>query len=317
MTHCNATHEGLSYVAAKDEDGNLHVAVQSQPNFAVTSTESHLQNYYYYKGNTTIDGRQNLSPIPSIQRPYCINASLDISTRKKKIKLLEINGNDKKAIMRYLPTGDVPIRQYYHSRTNLPMGKGEWDYDSDEEPDDSWLHQISEELIDEFEDVSKSEKIFFKKWNRFMKSHVIVPDRCLPRKCLEFVKIHGLFLAKNSLRQNLLKHLLNLWDHSLLSSHHILTIMTTFDTIRQAASPPTLPQSYPTTNDEPQGDCEMSSVRTTLSQKRSRSLYESSFERKRPSLHEVDSQRLHCESMPAKDGDADSMTEPAVEEQIV
>ena len=42
-----------------------------------------------------------------------------------------------------------PIRQYYHTRTNLPMLENEWDVDSDDCSDDGWLHENSKEVRNE------------------------------------------------------------------------------------------------------------------------------------------------------------------------
>lgn len=41
-----------------------------------------------------------------------------------------------------------PIRQYYHSRTNLPISRSKWDKDedSDDEDDDNWIRQLGERV---------------------------------------------------------------------------------------------------------------------------------------------------------------------------
>ena len=50
-------------------------------------------------------------------------------------------------MLQYVLTGKELIRQYYHSRTNLHMADGEWEYDSDDDPiDDAWIHQLNEKV---------------------------------------------------------------------------------------------------------------------------------------------------------------------------
>jgi len=64
--------------------------------------------------------------------------------------------------------------------------------------------------------------------NIFIKSHTIIPDRSIPSLTYKFAEMLSVFHAHN-LRQNLLLHLFNLWDSSLVSSQHILLCMTTYD----------------------------------------------------------------------------------------
>jgi hypothetical protein len=45
------------------------------------------------------------------------------------------------------------------------MSHGEWMVDSDDEIDETWLHEMSSELLDELEDVLVKEKQFMKLWN--------------------------------------------------------------------------------------------------------------------------------------------------------
>lgn len=35
-----------------------------------------------------------------------------------------------------------PVRQYYHSRSRLPMRTGDWEEDSDDESDDEWIDDL-------------------------------------------------------------------------------------------------------------------------------------------------------------------------------
>jgi VEFS-Box of polycomb protein len=53
-------------------------------------------------------------------------------------------GADEETKHQFVPGSDVPIRQYFHSRSNEPMLPGEWDVDSDDEDDEGWLTSMSE-----------------------------------------------------------------------------------------------------------------------------------------------------------------------------
>ena len=115
----------------------------------------------------------------------------------------------------------LPVRQYYHSRTGVPMAPHEMDFDSDDEIDDEWALTLSESAIDEFEDVSAHEKLFMKLWNRHMRKPTIFADAQIPEACHHFALLQGKVLNEAGLRYNFLLHLLNLWDNSLVAATHI------------------------------------------------------------------------------------------------
>ena len=85
-----------------------------------------------------------IASVPVVQRQARNAATLDLQTRKKKIRLLQEIGAKASIVQSFMPNDTVPLRQYYHSRTNEPMLDGEWGLDSDDEEDDDWLHQMGE-----------------------------------------------------------------------------------------------------------------------------------------------------------------------------
>lgn len=85
------------------------------------------------------------------------------------------------------------------------------------------------QMLDDFDDVSCLEKVFIKLWNAFITSWTVIPDYCIPSKCLEFARSHATVLIKENLREKFLLHLFHLWDLRLLSSDHISTCMAEID----------------------------------------------------------------------------------------
>lgn len=147
----------------------------------------------------------------------------------------ENNNNQSKQQNNQEEDGIVPIRQYYHSKTSLPMkqipnvSNFEWHIDSDDDSDDEWITQTRTELMNEFEDVSRDEKKFMLLWNSFMKSHTLTPDRLISQKLLDFITTHKDELKSNNLRHCLLLHLFNMWDSGIVSSDFILIGMQEYD----------------------------------------------------------------------------------------
>jgi len=120
----------------------LHVAVKSDPygEELSVSKESH-KPFCHFKSK-----RRRNFVIPFVKRPFETASQLDLPIRKKKIRLLQMNGGNADNISRFVPGDQVPIRQYYHSRTNMPILAGEWDQDSDDDSNNEWLHRDSEEV---------------------------------------------------------------------------------------------------------------------------------------------------------------------------
>jgi hypothetical protein len=87
-----------------------------------------------------------IASVPIVRRQARKAATLDIQTRKKKLRLLQELGAKPSIMQAFVPNDMVPLRQYFHSRTNEPMLDGEWCFDSDDEPDDDWIHQMAEEV---------------------------------------------------------------------------------------------------------------------------------------------------------------------------
>lgn len=89
------------------------------------------------------------------------------------------------------------------------------------------------QLMDDLADMERCEAKFMKMWNRFIKSHIQIPDCAMPKQCREFISTHAQGLVSGDLRQHLLQHLLNLWDNQVLSADHMHDLMALFDTFEK------------------------------------------------------------------------------------
>jgi hypothetical protein len=174
ILHCKTVHTDdlfhkkkgklLTFEAGIDEDRNLHVLVKSgklgidmsnkegssQPvkNKAKPSTK-----IIYWKGQTSHSYNVSEISIPFIRKPPRMTTLLETQTRKRKIKQLEqrIRHDDRchpLALSQFQVSNDVPVRQYYHTKTMQPMGEGEWNIDSGDEGDDEWFHTLADHVSD-------------------------------------------------------------------------------------------------------------------------------------------------------------------------
>ncbi|KAI8483379.1 Polycomb protein suz12 [Branchiostoma belcheri] len=109
-------------------------------------------------------------------------------------------------------------RLYFHSGTCLPLRPQEIDNDSEEENDPIWLKQRTQHMIDEFTDVNEGEKELMKMWNLHIMRNGHIADCQVPTACSTFVEEKGVWIVQRNLVRNMLLHLVNLYDFSLISS---------------------------------------------------------------------------------------------------
>lgn len=144
----------------------------------------------------------------------------------------------------------LPTRKYYHSVTYQELSTAEWllDIDSEDEIDDDrdWKNQLTQHEIEEYTDVTNSQKRFFHIWNSFMTRqreqtiHTIPTIRQLPRLLESFVREQHvdarqgrrddtIFSSNQELQQEWICHLTNLYDEVYISQWHITECMTLYN----------------------------------------------------------------------------------------
>ena len=92
----------------------------SQYSLSFYKAPDHLRNFIFIKEKMQNRNSRNYSKIPFLKIPEHRTSVIDQLSRRKIIKNLEVAG-DSDLIPQYTKSNSVPFRQYYHSRTNLPM----------------------------------------------------------------------------------------------------------------------------------------------------------------------------------------------------
>jgi VEFS-Box of polycomb protein len=93
------------------------------------------------------------------------------------------------------------------------------------------------QCLNEFLDVTDSEKTFLNLWNRFARSSTVIPDGEVAGMCLTFIRTRMDQLQ--GLRQELLMHLINLWETRLIGSRHVSEYMSVYDELNEPINPST------------------------------------------------------------------------------
>eukprot|EP00520_Triparma_pacifica_P013678 CAMPEP_0118637468 /NCGR_PEP_ID=MMETSP0785-20121206/3166_1 /TAXON_ID=91992 /ORGANISM="Bolidomonas pacifica, Strain CCMP 1866" /LENGTH=179 /DNA_ID=CAMNT_0006528651 /DNA_START=655 /DNA_END=1191 /DNA_ORIENTATION=+ len=118
-----------------------------------------------------------------------------------------------------------PIRQYYASRTLLPHSSLSVDSDDDGDPVGT-LRTVANDMLEEFTDVSATEKVFMKRWNVFAENDVVVNDMDVKHLVKRFAVKHLKWIREEKgMREEFVKHCLNLWDNAVLAGKDIEELM--------------------------------------------------------------------------------------------
>ncbi|KAL8584925.1 hypothetical protein ACOMHN_043562 [Nucella lapillus] len=125
-------------------------------------------------------------------------------------------------------------RLYFHSVTCQPMRPQEIDLDSEDENSPPWLYLKTVMMIDEFTDVNEGEKELMKMWNVHIMKHDYIADCQIPKACFSFVEEHGREVLERNLARNLLIHLVNLFDFSLIRPEVVQRTFAMLENLRDS-----------------------------------------------------------------------------------
>jgi len=120
-----------------------------------------------------------------------------------------------------------PKREYFHSRSLIPIESGHFDRDSDDESNYSWFQDFRREMLEDLMDVTEKEKRIQNMWNRFIGcSPIVIADRDIPKRCFYFVQK---FLTElQELEWELYQLLITFWERHLLTVIHVEKLIHLF-----------------------------------------------------------------------------------------
>ncbi|KAG5519291.1 hypothetical protein PMAC_001916 [Pneumocystis sp. 'macacae'] len=121
------------------------------------------------------------------------------------------------------------LNNLYKSGSKRKIIPGEVLSESEDDVDESWLIQKHEDILDDFMDITVSEKAFMKLWDRF-----IINDRPIGRchlsdSVMRFVYSHKNILQTENLINEFWKHLLNLVQYKFID---LITLRESMEVVR-------------------------------------------------------------------------------------
>ena len=113
----------------------------------------------------------------------------------------------------------IKRRKYFHSRRHVPRMTSIRDgFDSDDETDENWKIRVSDQLLDEFSDIARPEKLVMMMWNHFVAKQPIYSESMVEQWAVHFFRTRLQMIRKFNLEVPSILHVFNLYDNSLLRS---------------------------------------------------------------------------------------------------
>lgn len=110
------------------------------------------------------------------------------------------------------------LKMAHHSDTHLKTTNEEFDVDSEDDLDTSWIHDLNNILLADLVDVTNTEHHFMCIWNRFMnEDKETFKDDQVPSLLQRFVAQHWQKILDERLEPQLVRHTLNLFDYGVIT----------------------------------------------------------------------------------------------------
>ncbi len=98
----------------------------------------------------------------------------------------------------HVPVTSKPL---YDTITKRVLQPGEVIPDSDDETDNSWLHLVHRDIINDFSDLTDSEKDYYHQWNPFIVDEHLTSLKYLPEAIMRFVEENKFWFAETPTRK--------------------------------------------------------------------------------------------------------------------
>lgn len=262
LRHLRGFHSHFSYDLMVDSDANLHV-LMSRLDEEDTSSPGRVGGFVFYGGSWR--DTMTAESLPSIamsgllatktkfdeymqrklkkqhlSQPSSPSSLADLSTTERAVATAVL---ERAVVSQQVTRGfgssarrtSDHARQYFHCNGSA-VDAWELSYESDDDASARWMHQMANNLLDEYEDISIREKAFMKLWNAFVNSFPLHADTYVRHGALLFARRMAPHIIEKGLRHIFLVHLISLWDFSLLTSEDLITCMTTVDAYKVSLS---------------------------------------------------------------------------------
>lgn len=108
------------------------------------------------------------------------------------------------------PKKRIPRKIFYVPKTSKALfdtvskrvlEPGEEIPDSDDEKDETWLHQKHRDIINDFTDLTDEEKEYITRWNPFIVEEHLTSEKYLPDSCLRFTQANATWIVGKTSRK--------------------------------------------------------------------------------------------------------------------
>jgi len=222
FTHMKISHdESYEFFHAKiinpeTKMNEAHIIVFQKSIVNAYNDDENNETYCY---NRNKDKNKEKMTILNLLKRYDINIENDVFGPKYTCKSVP------KSIKKYEESNED--RVYFHSVTGGILHNDSEDSDYEIIAEDKLF--IENKQIDSYTDICDSDKLFFKKWNRFISQIRNVSFSSMPKILYDFVLKHGKELIDEKLKENFLLHMICLYEHQQINNETFCNVMKLLD----------------------------------------------------------------------------------------
>lgn len=182
-----------------------------------------------FEGSLSFDGIKDIGFIDIDHAPVKRKSTTEIIVLRPFIDskdMKEFMEPDKRDFAGITPLALSHQRSYFHSTNNQEIPHlNEFDVNSEDEGPPDWLQEKTHEMIEEFTDVNKGEKVLMQLWNMHVLEKSYLADFTVAAGCVTFVESYGTIILKKNLVRNFMIHLNNLFEFQVISQTSIVNAM--------------------------------------------------------------------------------------------
>ncbi|KAG5440478.1 hypothetical protein PCK2_000412, partial [Pneumocystis canis] len=235
--HFLMNHELFSFKLQVDKSDFLQFEIKLASEYPSKRISEQKVDFRIFQWIRHIKFKHNIENILSDSGKSIIFRNIMLGMEIKQNETLPVHVKPKRRTQSLWPLEKRSRRKFvapnmdnlYRSMSKRKIIPGEILSESEDDVDETWLIQKHEDILDDFMDITVSEKAFMKLWDRFIIKDRPIGHCHLPDSILRFVYSHKNILQTENLVSEFWKHLLNLVQYKIID---LVTLRKSMEVVR-------------------------------------------------------------------------------------
>ncbi|KTW26629.1 hypothetical protein T552_02638 [Pneumocystis carinii B80] len=235
--HFLMNHELFSFKLETNNPGFLQFEVKLANEYPSKRIGDQKMDFRVFQWIRHMRFKHNINSILLDNGESILSRNIMLGMKVEQNELVQMNIKPKPKIQLLFPLKRKNKRRFaapkmnnlYKTMSKRKIIPGEILSESEDDIDETWLVQKHEDMLDDFMDITMSEKAFMKLWDRFIIKDRPIGHCNLPNSIMRFVHSHRNILHSENLVSEFWKHLLNLVQYKIID---LVTLRKSMEVIR-------------------------------------------------------------------------------------